>query len=280
MKDQSIYTCWLTAFRTLTESHGSQAKIAQLTGVTAKYINDIIAERRGASLKLQERIASALGLTYENMLAIGRSNSEQQTQHLVALAENAKQLIEINGINMMGKKTVSHIVIMYDNSIEYIGSLLDSDLPSRANELTQISQEYLGYSREISSIDGTKKYLTFGKEMTLQESLEFVQNQGGDLLGELEKYVKATGITLRREPGLYEDGDDLHSLMKTIEDLQCGAIRGEIRSSMENIYLPETIALTEAIDRLLRKNSQFKRSELTMLILSFLKQQGLPEDPQ
>lgn len=279
MKDQSVYSYWLAAFRVLTKPHGSQVKIAQLTGVTPKYINDIIGERRGASLALQGRIASAFGLTYEKMLFIGRSDTETQTQHILSLLNNAKRLIEIRESSSFRKKTIpQHIVITTDDCAEYIGCLLDIGIPRSADETSRIYQACLGLECDISYIDGSKKYSTNGKELNLPESLEFVQNQGGDILSELEKYISATGITPQSSLILTNYDDEIHAQI-TLEKNKM-QLPEEICGSTQNIYLPETIALAEAIDRLFRKNSQFKRSELTMLTLSFLKQHGLSEDSQ
>lgn len=52
--------------------HGSQAKIAREIKVPPKYINDILAGRCKTSLDKQVKIAAALGLTYEDLLAEGR----------------------------------------------------------------------------------------------------------------------------------------------------------------------------------------------------------------
>lgn len=72
-KESSVYKHWLAAFQALLkeQGHGAQIKIARQVDVIPKYINDIVLEKRGASLPLQEPIATALGLTYEDMLVRG-----------------------------------------------------------------------------------------------------------------------------------------------------------------------------------------------------------------
>ncbi len=90
------YESFRVAFRQLIENRGiTQAEIANNVGVTSKYISDITAERRRASHKLQEKIATALGYTYEDMLAMGRqilvgeksATPQQQNNKIAARVE-------------------------------------------------------------------------------------------------------------------------------------------------------------------------------------------------
>jgi transcriptional regulator with XRE-family HTH domain len=219
-------------------------------------------------------------LAKDDMFAIGRprSNTELQTQHLVTLAHSAKQLIEIRGTDRLRKKAINHIVVKKDKSIEYYAGNLNCDRPQREAEVVRVREACLGSGCEISCIYGTRKYLSFGKELDLLESLEVVQSKGGDILGELEKYIENTGVIRQPIEGSKE-GAEFESLSNVVELKQL-ITHAEIRDSLKEIYLPETIALADAIDRLFRSNSQFKRSELTMMTLSFLKQHGLSEDSQ
>lgn len=64
-----------TAFRRLLESrgHGAQTGVADALGLHRSAINDILNGRRGASSKMQERIASHFGLSLGEMLRIGEN---------------------------------------------------------------------------------------------------------------------------------------------------------------------------------------------------------------
>lgn len=61
----------------------------------------------------------------------------------------------------------------------------------------------------------------------------------------------------------------------TIDDL---SKEEKLRIAQPILVLPETIALSEAIDNWLRPQSQLKRSELTASLWGFLKENGLAED--
>ena len=54
-----------------TRGHGAQAELAESLSTHRSAINDMIAGRRGASVKMQERIAAHFGLSLGEMLRIG-----------------------------------------------------------------------------------------------------------------------------------------------------------------------------------------------------------------
>ena len=54
-----------------TRGHGAQAELAEALSSHRSAINDMIAGRRGASAKMQERVAAHFGLSLGEMLRIG-----------------------------------------------------------------------------------------------------------------------------------------------------------------------------------------------------------------
>jgi len=68
------YDKWLKAFAYLVKNggHGTQARLARLTKVSSKHINDVIKGRKKASQNLQESIAQSLGYSYEDLLILGK----------------------------------------------------------------------------------------------------------------------------------------------------------------------------------------------------------------
>lgn len=56
-----------------TRGHGAQAELADALHMHRSAINDMLAGRRGASSKMQERVAAHFGLTLGEMLRIGEN---------------------------------------------------------------------------------------------------------------------------------------------------------------------------------------------------------------
>lgn len=52
--------------------HGAQKDLARIAGCSPQYVNDIIKGRSSGSIATRQRIAEALGLTYDEMLESGR----------------------------------------------------------------------------------------------------------------------------------------------------------------------------------------------------------------
>jgi predicted transcriptional regulator len=75
------YECFLKAFKVLTEREGwgIQVRLAEELVITPRHINDILKERKRASLELQDRIARFFGMPYEEMLAMGRVMAESES---------------------------------------------------------------------------------------------------------------------------------------------------------------------------------------------------------
>ena len=71
----TTYLLWLKALEHIirTSPRGFQAELARRVWTSRVHLNDIIWGRKGASLELQELIAEALGYTYEEMVALGRT---------------------------------------------------------------------------------------------------------------------------------------------------------------------------------------------------------------
>ena len=89
---------FLAALREACKRHGEQARIAGLTDVTARYINDIIAGRKNASLQLQKDIAKVFGCTLEIMLAWGDdiiNGVKIPKQKLITLLKLDPEVIDI-----------------------------------------------------------------------------------------------------------------------------------------------------------------------------------------
>lgn len=51
---------------------GAQTRIAEALGITPKYINDLVKDRRSPSQDLQEKITAYYGIKYEDFIAFGR----------------------------------------------------------------------------------------------------------------------------------------------------------------------------------------------------------------
>jgi len=58
------------------KGYGFQTWLAEKVGVSTRHINDLVHNKKGASIELMEAIADALETTVEDMLALGRKLSE------------------------------------------------------------------------------------------------------------------------------------------------------------------------------------------------------------
>jgi plasmid maintenance system antidote protein VapI len=61
------------------QGRGAKKKLAAHVGVSPNHLSDILAERKNAGQKLKERVADALGISFEEMLALGRHLIESQS---------------------------------------------------------------------------------------------------------------------------------------------------------------------------------------------------------
>jgi len=73
------YQYWLAAFKKEIKKRprGFQKELAKRLHKTAVHINDILGQRKGASLELQEKIAQDLGYSYKEMIEIGKQILEE-----------------------------------------------------------------------------------------------------------------------------------------------------------------------------------------------------------
>lgn len=90
------YDYFLAAFKSVIGStpRGTQAKVALATGKSRVHINDVLHGRKSASQDLQASIATALGITYEEMLATGRIIIEGGTPNIQHL-QPARSLVPL-----------------------------------------------------------------------------------------------------------------------------------------------------------------------------------------
>jgi|GEM_PF-1691579 len=61
------------------QGRGAKKKLATRVGVSPNHLSDILAERKNAGQKLKERISDALGISFEEMLALGRHLIESRS---------------------------------------------------------------------------------------------------------------------------------------------------------------------------------------------------------
>ena len=61
------------------QGRGVKKKLAASVGVSPNHLSDILAQRKNAGQNLKERIAESLGLSFEEMLVLGRRNIENRT---------------------------------------------------------------------------------------------------------------------------------------------------------------------------------------------------------
>ncbi len=61
------------------QGRGAKKKLAARVGVSPNHLSDILARRKNAGQKLKERIADALGISFEDMLVLGRHLIENQS---------------------------------------------------------------------------------------------------------------------------------------------------------------------------------------------------------
>jgi transcriptional regulator with XRE-family HTH domain len=62
------------------QGRGGKQKLAALLGITPNHLSDILGSRKNAGQKLKERIADALGVSFEEMLALGRQIIEGRSK--------------------------------------------------------------------------------------------------------------------------------------------------------------------------------------------------------
>lgn len=65
------------------QGRGAKKKLATHVGVSPNHLSDILAERKNAGQKLKERIADALGISFEEMLALGRHLIESRSGKVI-----------------------------------------------------------------------------------------------------------------------------------------------------------------------------------------------------
>lgn len=193
------------------------------------------------------------------------SNSGLQSDYLIAAIPFVNEIIEVRGSDRLRERGVNHILVRKNGSIEYRPGMLNEDRPPRASEVAAIRKAYWQAGCRISALDGTKKYLFAGQKVDLFERLENIKDQDGDIWEEIGNYIKNTGITLQPvEEKLPAKANDVANDSKR-------QLRSSVCEYDHAAYLPETVAVANILNDILKRKSQEDRSIILFEFLGYLK---------
>jgi len=197
------------------------------------------------------------------------SNSGLQSDYLIAAIPFVNEIIEVRGSDTVREKGLNHILVRKNGSIEYRHGMLNEDRPPRVSEVAAIRKAYWQAGCRISALDGTKKYLIAGQEVDLFERLKNIKDQDGDIWEEIGNYIKTTGITMQPvEEILSEKANGVAIDSKVpIRQLRSSACECDYAS-----YLPETAALANILNDILKRKPQVDRSIFLFEFLGYLKE--------
>jgi hypothetical protein len=199
------------------------------------------------------------------------SNSGLQSDYLIAVIPFVNELIEVRGSDTVREKGINHILVRKNGSIEYRHGILNEDRPQRASEVAAIRKAYWQAGCRIRYLDGTKTYLLAGQEVDLFERLKNIKDQDGDIWEEIGNYIKYTGMVLQPvEEILAENNNDVVVDSKKIEVVPTRQLRSNACECDYASYLPETAALANILNDILKKKPQVDRSIFLFEFLGYL----------
>ncbi len=161
---ESSNDCFVEALQKKLKDQGRGAKkrLAQQVGVSANHLSDILGRRKNAGQNLKERMAHALGISFEEILVLGRHIIEEQPNARVDLTADQVKPPE----STLGQQAISKTDL-----IQMASRVLESNSPYRQALTSNITEYY----QALESAQKEKKSLQLIKE--LQEEVNSLRQE-------------------------------------------------------------------------------------------------------
>lgn len=116
------------------QGRGAKKKLAEMVNISPNHLSDILASRKNAGQMLKEQIAQTLGISFEEMLALGRQLIEepdvdadigsvrqriQGNQHFSVVPDNFMEMVnQILEHNLLYREALINNVLIYHQAIQ------------------------------------------------------------------------------------------------------------------------------------------------------------------